>query len=231
MFWFAPSAHQNELLEAPIMTATKTPFFTLPCARIVAGEKPKKPEQTWPNLCASANGLSAVPSSVVRGPRPILRSAAARGAVADLQSRRCYAHLVATDMKCFYDTTMDAVGTCKSCDKGLSTDHAVDLGKGLACKNRCEDDVRSLIALIDNNVAMPATSQKLILGSGRAGIVSSIFFLLMGVAFLVSGIILWERRGLFPVVMGVLFIVWSPFGLFRSYSIQRTISNAHNRNA
>ena len=134
-------------------------------------------------------------------------------------------------MKCFYDTTQDAVGTCKSCGKGLSADHAVDLGKGLACKNRCEEDVSSLIALIDNNVAMRATSQKLILGSGRAGIVSSLFFLLMGTTFLVSGIVLWERRGLFPVVMGVLFIAWSLFGLFRSYSIQRTISNAQNRNA
>ena len=128
-------------------------------------------------------------------------------------------------MKCFYDTTQDAVGSCKSCGKGLSSDYAVDLGKGLACKNRCEEDVRSLIALIDNNVAMRATSQKLIQGSGRAGIVSSIFFFLMGTAFLVSGIVFWERRGLFPVVMGALFIAWSLFGLFRSFAIQRTISN------
>ncbi len=106
------------------------------------------------------------------------------------------------------------------------TSAKVSLARTVARRN-----VRSLIALIDNNVAMGATSQKLILGSGRAGIVSSLFFLLMGAAFLVSGIVLWERRGLFPVVMGVLFIVWSFFGLFRSYSIQRTISNAQNRNA
>jgi hypothetical protein len=134
-------------------------------------------------------------------------------------------------MKCFYDATQDAVGTCKSCGKGLSADYAVDLGKGLACKNRCEEEVRSLIALIDNNVAMRATSQKLILGSGRAGIVGSLFLLLMGTIFLVSGIVWWERRGLFPVVMGALFILWSLFGFIRSYSLQRTISLAQNGNA
>jgi hypothetical protein len=132
-------------------------------------------------------------------------------------------------MKCFYDTTQDAVGTCKSCGKGLCADHVVDLGKGLACKNRCEEDVRSLIALIDSNVAMRATSQKLILSSGRAGIIGSLFFLLMGTSFLVAGIVWWERRGLFPVSMGVIFIAWSLFGFFRSYSIQRTISDAQNR--
>ena len=86
-------------------------------------------------------------------------------------------------MKCFYDPTQDAVGSCKSCGKGLSLDYAVDLGKGLACKNRCEDDVRALIALIDNNVAMRATSKQLIEGSGRAGIITSVFYLLVGATF------------------------------------------------
>ena len=134
-------------------------------------------------------------------------------------------------MKCFYDSNKDAVGTCKSCGKGICPEHAVDLGRGLACKDHCEGDVRSLIALIDSNVAMRATSQKLILGSGRAGIVTSVFFLLMGAVFLISGMIFRSGRGVFPVVLGALFICWSLFTLFRSYSIHRSVSNEQNRSA
>lgn len=132
-------------------------------------------------------------------------------------------------MKCFHDPTQDAVGTCKSCGKGLSLDYAVDLGKGLACKNRCEDDVRGLIALIDNNVALRATSKQLIEGSGRAGIISSIFYLLVGATFLTTGLIFWDRISIFPIVLGALFVVWSLFSLFRSRAIQRAISDAGKR--
>jgi hypothetical protein len=45
-------------------------------------------------------------------------------------------------MKCFYHHDQDAVGECKSCGKGLCPACAVDLGKGLACRQRCEDNVR-----------------------------------------------------------------------------------------
>ena len=129
-------------------------------------------------------------------------------------------------MKCFYDGTQDAVGVCKSCGKGISSDYAVDLGKGLACKGHCEEDVRALIALIDSNLSMRATSQTLILGSGRAGILGSLFIFLMGAMFFVSGIMMKEGRGQFPLIMGSLFIAWSVVGFVRSLAIQRTIANS-----
>ncbi len=132
-------------------------------------------------------------------------------------------------MKCFYDPTQDAVGSCKSCGKGLSLDYAVDLGKGLACKNRCEDDVRALIALIDNNVAMRATSKQLIEGSGRAGIITSVFYLLVGATFLMTGLIFRDKISIFPIVLGSLFVVWSLFGFFRSRAIQRAVADAGKR--
>lgn len=48
-------------------------------------------------------------------------------------------------MNCFYHPTAVAVGTCKSCNKGLCRECAVDLGKGLACKGRCEEDVKAVM--------------------------------------------------------------------------------------
>lgn len=55
-------------------------------------------------------------------------------------------------MKCFYHQDRDAVGVCKSCERGVCSECAVDLGKGLACKDRCEDDANGVIALSQSNM-------------------------------------------------------------------------------
>ena len=55
-------------------------------------------------------------------------------------------------MRCFYHQDREAVGECKSCNKGLCSECAVDLDKGLACRGRCEADVEAVIQLIDQNV-------------------------------------------------------------------------------
>jgi hypothetical protein len=56
-------------------------------------------------------------------------------------------------MKCFYHNDKDAVGTCRSCDKGLCPDCAVDLTEGLACRGHCEATVRGLIAMRQESLA------------------------------------------------------------------------------
>jgi hypothetical protein len=45
-------------------------------------------------------------------------------------------------MKCFYHPSVDAVGVCKNCGKGLCAESAVDVGEGLACGGACEARVR-----------------------------------------------------------------------------------------
>ena len=52
-------------------------------------------------------------------------------------------------MRCFQHGDVEAVGICRSCQKGLCRDCAVDLGQGLACQNSCEMAVRDLIVMVD----------------------------------------------------------------------------------
>jgi hypothetical protein len=52
-------------------------------------------------------------------------------------------------MRCFVHPNDDAVGICRSCQKGLCRSCAVDLGQGLACQNSCEQAVRDLIVMVD----------------------------------------------------------------------------------
>ena len=60
-------------------------------------------------------------------------------------------------MRCFYHQDKDAVGSCKSCGKGLCLECAVDLGKGLACRGRCEESTRAIIELVDRNIQLSGT--------------------------------------------------------------------------
>ena len=69
-------------------------------------------------------------------------------------------------MRCFYHQDREAVGSCKSCGKGLCPDCAADVGKGLACRGRCEEDVRAVVALIDRNIKLSPQTTRL-LESGR----------------------------------------------------------------
>ena len=55
-------------------------------------------------------------------------------------------------MRCFYHQDKEGVGSCKSCGKALCAACAIDLGKGLACRGRCEPDVTALIQLIERNI-------------------------------------------------------------------------------
>ena len=50
------------------------------------------------------------------------------------------------------------MGSCKSCGKGLCPDCAADLGKGLACRGRCEADVTAVIELVDRNIKLQMMS-------------------------------------------------------------------------
>ncbi len=44
-------------------------------------------------------------------------------------------------MVCYYHRSVQAVGVCKNCHKGICEECAVDIGNGLACKSQCEAEV------------------------------------------------------------------------------------------
>ena len=51
-------------------------------------------------------------------------------------------------MKCYSHRTIDAIGICKSCQRGLCPDCVVEVGTSCSCKNRCEKDVEILNEMI-----------------------------------------------------------------------------------
>jgi hypothetical protein len=65
-------------------------------------------------------------------------------------------------MNCFYHPQTVAVGLCKSCGKGLCPACAVDMDQGLACRGRCEQEVRDLIELVSGSVKRRAANEHLL---------------------------------------------------------------------
>jgi len=97
-------------------------------------------------------------------------------------------------MNCFYHPTVVAVGICKSCGKGLCQECAVDLGKGLACKGHCEEDVKAVMQLIDRSIQRSPYHEK-VLDTAR------------GNRYL---------GPLFPLVAGALFLGFASYDCFQS---------------
>jgi hypothetical protein len=55
-------------------------------------------------------------------------------------------------MKCFVHQSVDAVGLCRNCSRGVCAECAADRESGIACKGRCESEVDAMHALVRRNV-------------------------------------------------------------------------------
>jgi hypothetical protein len=121
-------------------------------------------------------------------------------------------------MKCFYHVDQDAVGACKSCGKGLCTACAVDMTKGLACRGKCENDVQSVIDLIDHNIKLSPIGRSLVQQSKKNSLAGSLFILGAGVIFLLISIAM-EKLWDIPGLMGLLFVAYGGYTLWRTSKI------------
>jgi hypothetical protein len=107
-------------------------------------------------------------------------------------------------MNCFYHPTVAAVGTCKSCCKGLCPGCAADVGKGLACKSSCEDDVKGLVHLSNYSIAL-VDSKK---GNQRGNtLMGGMFYVAIGVIFTSLAVLVHDGVSLLLALpMGLIFL-------------------------
>jgi len=84
-------------------------------------------------------------------------------------------------MECFYHEGRPAVGSCRSCLKGICRGCLVDLGKGLACVGRCEQAVRDLLATLELSVRYRGVSGGMLNAAGNLWLGLAVIALLVGV--------------------------------------------------
>ena len=130
-------------------------------------------------------------------------------------------------MKCFWHQNQDAIGACKSCGKGLCPHCAVDLGKGLACRHRCEADVQALIALIDHNHQMTGKTMSFLRGNRQIQMGATFLYGAMGLAFLAWGLLQDPKLNLLSI-MGGLFLAYGLFNMARVSQLPRVDAKLSN---
>ena len=113
-------------------------------------------------------------------------------------------------MYCYRHPTADAVGICKSCNKGLCTECAVDVGQGIACKNSCEQDVKDLNAIV-------SYSKKVCTKTTASCYKQAIFSGLLGLVFIIYGFAESDMQTfMFPV--GIIFLLMMLFMIYTGLS-------------
>jgi hypothetical protein len=116
-------------------------------------------------------------------------------------------------MSCYYHQDRADVGGCKSCGKALCPECAVDLGKGLACRGRCEEDVRALIQVMDSSIQFWPRTTRLLEYSKRIHSGTGLFLMGAGVVFVAWG--LTDIEGLtFPIVLGLGLMAFGGYWFF-----------------
>jgi hypothetical protein len=91
-------------------------------------------------------------------------------------------------MRCFYHHDREAVAGCKNCSRGVCPDCAVDVGNGIACRNRCEEEVRALNELIQQNRGAYARTRS-------AYARTALFYVVVGALLAVGGLLDWRGYG------------------------------------
>lgn len=118
-------------------------------------------------------------------------------------------------MSCFYHHEKDSVGGCKSCGKALCPECAVDLGKGLACRGYCEEDVRALIVLVNQNIKLSPQTARILESSRKVRSGAATFNLVTGAIFITWGLTNMERFS-FIRILGACFLGYGIFGLIQA---------------
>jgi hypothetical protein len=113
-------------------------------------------------------------------------------------------------MHCYFHRDLEAVGICKNCGRGLCPACAAEVENGLACRQRCEEEVGALNRITSRSkTAYEKTS--------GAYARTALFYLALGLAFLLGGIFNWRHLAWLLIPGGVIFTV----SAFLHYSTAR----------
>ena len=117
-------------------------------------------------------------------------------------------------MRCFNHPDSEAVATCKHCFKGICRECVIDSGCGLACSTACEDEIKSLHAMIDRSKKMYPIAAK---NQSR----NAVWLVLTAAVFIALGLVIRDdfRFMAFFIGMGVVMLLGSAFAFLSSRKI------------
>jgi len=104
-------------------------------------------------------------------------------------------------VRCYYHSNVEAVGVCKSCQRGLCAACATDAPNGLACRGRCEARVAAIDALIERNLSSYRRTGLFLAFAGGLMMLVGLVTLRDGWPFVILGLA-FASWGVFHIVGG-----------------------------
>ncbi|MEZ5406061.1 MAG: hypothetical protein R3F23_07795 [Verrucomicrobiia bacterium] len=121
-------------------------------------------------------------------------------------------------MNCYYHPNTPAIALCKSCNRALCFECAVDVPPGTACKNRCEKDVATLNEIIQRNKTAYQKTGYAYKRNGLALLILAFIFLVLGfLPYVVNG----EKSGFVMAFLSLPFFLFSYFSFKSGYLIEK----------
>lgn len=118
-------------------------------------------------------------------------------------------------MKCYNHPETDAVGTCKSCSKGLCHNCLTDTGNGIACTATCVEEVKTLNKLTESNKSRHKSLAKYLLN--MALLVSAI-----GAFILFISLYIEDESGVnFSILIGWAFVLAGAVNFYSSFKYNK----------
>ncbi|HKE56684.1 MAG TPA: hypothetical protein VKB46_08285 [Pyrinomonadaceae bacterium] len=114
-------------------------------------------------------------------------------------------------MRCFYHNTVEAVGICKNCNRGVCSECAREVTNAIACKDRCEAEAEAINEMISRG---KTSYQKTSGAYSRNAIIYGLFAVTFGVW---GAIEIGSMVGSVMLLISVVFIV----GAILNYSTSR----------
>ncbi len=108
-------------------------------------------------------------------------------------------------MKCYVHRSADAVGVCRACGRGVCPDCAAEAGNAVACRQRCEDDVRQVTEALRKQIQMMRPMGQTFANTAMAYRVVRRLLLTIGalVGLLGAGLAAWEATRFRPHMIEV----------------------------
>ena len=108
-------------------------------------------------------------------------------------------------MRCYVHRDLEAVGTCKFCGRGVCPTCAVEVDKALACRDRCESEVSTILTLNRNALQFAKTTKEARYLFPVMLIVIGGVLATLGITY--DGIDVALYGGSFVIVVGIAFLV------------------------
>ncbi len=127
-------------------------------------------------------------------------------------------------MTCYNHHDRQSVGICKACGRAVCPDCIVEVGESIACKGRCEDQIRLIDTMIRDNIRNMPYVNRVVQSSQSSKFVLPVLLLGSGLLCCVWAIYDYRQSGKIGLLFttGIILMIYGLPRLISAIHVSRT---------